>query len=74
MTGKAKIGGADYRVAAWKKTTRNGDEYWSLAFSDPNAYQPAKREKEETARTVAAVYDDEIPFRPADHRAACFRG
>lgn len=34
-TGKVKINGKEWRLAAWMTTSRSGDEYMSLAVSDP---------------------------------------
>lgn len=34
-TGKAMVDGVEYRVSAWKKTSRDGNDFISLAFSKP---------------------------------------
>lgn len=31
MTGAIKVDGIEYYLSAWKKTTKNGDEWFSLA-------------------------------------------
>ena len=58
--GTVKVNGASKEVAAWVATSRNGDKYMSLRFSDPvdripdqNGNFGPKKEEE---------FDDEIPF------------
>lgn len=35
-TGKAMVGGAEYRLAGWLNESKNGTRYLSLAFSVPD--------------------------------------
>lgn len=57
-TGKINIDGKDYRLAGWKKTSRDGSKrFLSLAVSEFQAEQPA-----DYARGAPADFDDDIPF------------
>jgi len=49
-TGKAMVGGTEYRLAGWLKEARSGKRYLSLAFSVP----------EEGKRTPRAEKKDEV--------------
>jgi hypothetical protein len=42
-TGKAKIGGIDFWVSAWTKTTKNGDRFQSLSFKPMNDASSSSR-------------------------------
>lgn len=38
-TGKAKIGGVEYKISGWVKKTQSGDQYLSLSFQLPKEQQ-----------------------------------
>lgn len=49
MTGKGKVGGKEWKIAAWAKTDRNGNQYFSLSFSDPNERGQRRQEPPQRA-------------------------
>ena len=55
-TGKARIGGVDYKISGWVKKTQSGDQYLSLSF------QVAKEQAQQAPAPERADLDDEIPF------------
>ena len=38
-TGKVNVEGAEFRVAGWKRVSKNGKPFISLAVSDPEEYK-----------------------------------
>ena len=64
-TGKAMIGGKEYRVAAWIKEGRSGQKFFSLAFEEPRQQQEQPRQpasKPATRQAPAADLDEDLPF------------
>ena len=73
--GTAVIGGVEYWVSAWSKTSTNGTQYQSLSFtqkqmpeiaSQPPVKPPAQQSKSAPAKPLTgdsvADMDDDIPF------------
>jgi len=60
--GKAVIDGVTYEIAAWTKTSKNGQLYQSLSFK--RADEAARRDHVEQTQSnrLSASLDDEIPF------------
>jgi uncharacterized protein (DUF736 family) len=58
--GTINVEGVEYRLAAWLKTSKNGDRYMSLAVSlDEKQEVPVgKRE------VPAGAFEDDVPFAP----------
>ena len=63
-TGKAMIGGKEYRVAAWIKEGRSGQKFFSLAFEEPRQQQeqPRQQQSRPAGGGKPAALDDDIPF------------
>lgn len=67
-TGKAMIGGKEYRVAAWIKEGRSGQKFFSLAFEEPRQHQEQPRQQQSRpisrpeSRPAPDLADD-IPFQ-----------
>ncbi len=71
LTGKLNVEGKEYRIAMWDKTSRNGDQFFSIAISEPkeraevtdtSGYDQAKAKAQELKAkqdTVAEVDGDE---------------
>lgn len=59
LRGSAKIGGVDYLVAAWKRTSKAGNGYLSLAFqvkgAKPKQTDPAHTAQETVNQVSKAV-------------------
>lgn len=59
LRGYAKIGGVDYYVAAWKRTSKAGNGYLSLAFqvkeAKPKQTAPANTAQETVNQVSQAV-------------------
>ena len=53
-TGNANINGDDYKIAAWKKTSKGGKQYLSLAYTLKEDTQPSM--------TGKVDLDDSIDF------------
>lgn len=72
LRGSAKIGGVDYRVAAWKRTSQAGKGYLSLAFqvkeAKPKQTAPAHTAQETVNQVSKAVGgpDDIVAETEAD--------
>lgn len=77
MTGKLDVEGKEYRIAAWEKTSRNGDTFLSLAISEPktvvtdtSGYEQAKAKAQEIKAkqvdVVADMPDDDEPINLED--------
>lgn len=68
--GTVKIGGRTLEIAGWARTTRNGDPWLSLKFSEPRQRQDAPKETREEInervgrRVQLGLDDDEVPFSP----------
>jgi uncharacterized protein (DUF736 family) len=77
LTGKLNVEGKEYRIAMWDKTSRNGDQFFSIAISEPreqreantdSGYEQAKAKAQEIKDRVHEVNEDEpidldsIPF------------
>lgn len=61
VTGTATIGGVEYRIAGWRKSTKSdGSPFYSLRFEIPEG-KSAKSAKSATKAKPAPVADDE-PF------------
>jgi hypothetical protein len=71
LTGKLNVEGKEYRVAMWEKTSRSGDQFYSIAISEPREQREAVSDtkpslKEQWVQTKAKkdevhdVTDDEI--------------
>lgn len=54
-TGTLNVGGAEYRISAWTKTSKAGDRYQSLSV-EPKEQQAKAQPVEE------APFNDDIPF------------
>jgi uncharacterized protein (DUF736 family) len=54
-TGTARIGGIDYYVSAWRRQSKSGKPYLSLAFTPKN-------EAVDRSKPRAEAFDDAIPF------------
>lgn len=65
-TGKAMIGGKEYRVAAWIKEGRSGQKFFSLAFEEPRQQQeqPRQQQSRPAGGGKPAALDDDIPWSP----------
>lgn len=65
-TGKAMIGGKEYRVAAWIKEGRSGQKFFSLAFEEPRQQQEQSRQPQSrpAGGGKPAALDDDIPWSP----------
>ena len=76
-TGKLNVEGKEYRLAGWKRQSKNGKPFLSLSISEPDAYKQEKSgydffkeqaQKIKQPDTVVEVADDEpislddIPF------------
>lgn len=57
LTGEAKIEGKLYWVSAWKKKTKNGDDWFSFSFKEKD-FSPAKQAVESNQQDLS----DDIPF------------
>jgi hypothetical protein len=57
LKGSALIGGAEYWVSAWTKTTKTGEKWVSLSF----ASKEARADKPATTPALDS-WDDAIPF------------
>jgi uncharacterized protein (DUF736 family) len=57
--GTVNVGGTEYRLAAWLKTSKNGDRYMSLAVSKEQQEAPARK-----AEAPAGAFEDDVPFAP----------
>lgn len=72
LRGVAKIGGVDYWVAGWKRTSQAGNSYLSLAFqvkeNKPKQTAPAHTTKETVSQVSKAVGgpDDIVAETEAD--------
>lgn len=55
-TGKIKIGGVDYDVAAWSKTSQNGKKYFSLKLQEPESHESSQNQKSDNSD------GDNLPF------------
>lgn len=65
MTGKVKVGGKEWKIAAWTKTDRNGNKYMSLSFSDPNERpqrQAPTQSRAPEPQQEDEFKDDNLPF------------
>jgi hypothetical protein len=62
MTGEGTIDGQRYRIAAWEKRGKDGQAYWSLAFSVP---QPAKPDQAPAKPGPLCTVCGKVPV-PAD--------
>lgn len=73
--GECMVGGQMYRIAGWQRTTRNGDDMMSLAFTTQEEYEAMKelrKQQREDAQTIAKNttkveggqddFNDDIPF------------
>jgi hypothetical protein len=54
-TGTLNVGGVDYWISAWTKTSKAGDKYQSLSVKP-------KESKPKPIASEPAPFDDEIPF------------
>lgn len=64
MRGDLLLDGKEYEIAGWKKSTRNGDPWYSLKVQ-PKRAKPDDRRPERgqpVAASAAPEFDDEIPF------------
>lgn len=52
--GNCLIGGVDYFMAAWIKTSDSGRKYFSFSFT--------KKDKEKPGTKVSADLDQDVPF------------
>ena len=53
-TGKGKVNGAEVRISAWLKESKNGGKYLSLSFQEPRP--------REDKPAPAEDFDDALPF------------
>ena len=66
-TGKVNVEGAEFRVAGWKRVSKNGKPFISLAVSDPDEHKKPEG-KEKLSKNTQVESDDEpinisdIPF------------
>ena len=71
--GQVSIGGKEYWINAWTKTSKNGEKYLSGSMREKQAGAQAKNPSESTTNYKAAKegwatsnqsdpFDDEIPF------------
>jgi len=56
-TGRVKVNGEEYRLAAWSRISKAGNDYLSIAVSIPREQQESKPDLQKPF-----VNDDEIPF------------
>ncbi len=65
-SGSMRIDGADWWISGWKKTSRDGKTFLSLAFKrkDGTSARPDAQEfvREAQKRFSDASFDDEVPF------------
>ena len=59
-TGRAKIDGQMFKIAAWNRESSSGIEYSSLVFTLESASKP--KEGPEPPKQAKLDYDDNIPF------------
>ncbi len=55
-TGTLNVGGVEYRLSAWTKTSKAGDRYQSLSVEPKEARQQAEAPREDVP------FNDDIPF------------
>jgi hypothetical protein len=62
--GNLNVGGTEYWLSAWLKTSKNGMKYMSLAIQPKDAR--TAKPKNETSKSAGGrvPFDDEIPFAP----------
>ena len=60
-TGSAVIGGVEYWVSAWTKTTDDGGRWQSLAFK-PKEDKAAPTDQKVSSQNAPAGLNDDIPF------------
>ena len=64
--GQALIGGVEYWVSAWLKTSNNGTKFMSFSYTPKDKQQSGSQrggaEYEPVATEPGAGIDDEIPF------------
>lgn len=71
--GKIFFGNEEKQLAAWIKTSKNGQKYMSLSVSEPyNAEnKPAQQSEPAQQNTGAPTYDSDVPFaNPYKHEYA----
>lgn len=56
--GTLNVGGVDYWISGWVKTSKSGQKFFSLSVKPKEEQAPARRESAQTA----PERDDEIPF------------
>lgn len=66
-TGKVNVEGAEFRIAGWKRVSKNGKPFISLAVSDPDERQSGYEKAKQVAEGLKKDDDepitlDDIPF------------
>lgn len=56
-TGKIDVDGRELRLAAWIRTSKNGNKFMSLSVSEP-------QERTDSQEAAGGGFNDEIPFAP----------
>lgn len=63
ITGTATIGGTEYRMAGWRKSTKSdGSPFYSIKFEIPDATQAKSGGKDGKAGKAAKPSADDEPF------------
>ena len=62
--GTVKVNGVDLDISGWKKTSKNGNEYFSLSFQKPfnREQENALHGREEQKKQVLTDEADDLPF------------
>lgn len=58
--GTVMVGGVEYWVSAWTKTTKTGDKFQSLSFKKKDAPKPAEKASDRLKQRVEE--EDDLPF------------
>nr|DAW57928.1 MAG TPA: Protein of unknown function (DUF736) [Caudoviricetes sp.] len=56
--GEAKVGSIEFFMSMWKKNSKSGNEYFSVAFTE---IKDSDKDKASTPKNDT-FFDDEIPF------------
>lgn len=62
MTGSAEIEGVEYWVSGWKRTSKSGDPYFSLAFTPKEEPEEDDDELEDEFEEEDENDEDDLPF------------